>query len=433
MRRIGLLLLAFVSTLFFADAQQVTRTVTITARNYTVADNLDLEAVATALGEADNLEAFERALNDPQNPLSNLDLNDDGYVDYLRVVEMVEDNERYVLIQAVLGEDLYQDVATLLIESSGTNAVTQQRNVTVTIVGDPYIYGENYVIVPTYVYRPVIFDWWWGPHPYVPYWSPYYWGYYPHYYYCYHPCAPFHYHRHIHSYSWHHPRPTCDRHVSYRANPRYESRRSEASRRDYAREYATHTERIASSPSSSRSASRLAQPASSSSRSATAGSASRSATASSASRSATTSRTTTTVNTGSRSSGSRSTTSTTTSPNSNPSPRRVTTSVAPSGSTRTSGSSNSSRASGSSSSTRSTSSSSYSRPSSSSSSRVSSSSSSTRTTSSSSFSRPSSSSSSSSSSSRGGGFSSGGSRGGSMSSGGSRSGGMSSGGRSTRR
>jgi len=144
MRRIGLLLLALVSMFFIADAQ-TTRTVTVTARNYTVADNLDLEAVATALGESDNLEQFEQRLNDPQNPLSNLDLNEDGFVDYLRVVEMVEENERFVLIQAVLGEDLYQDVATLLIESNGTDAVTHQRNVTVTIIGDPYIYGENYI------------------------------------------------------------------------------------------------------------------------------------------------------------------------------------------------------------------------------------------------------------------------------------------------
>ena len=141
-----------------------------------------------------NREDFERRLNDPDNRLSNLDLNNDGYVDFLRVVEVEEKGTHLVVIQAVIGDNLFQDVATVIVE--GTN----ETSATVTIVGSRDIYGDNYVIVPTYVVRPVIFGWFWTP-AYAVYHSAWYWGFYPSYYHR-HLCWGYHtYHRHIHT--WH--------------------------------------------------------------------------------------------------------------------------------------------------------------------------------------------------------------------------------------
>ncbi len=101
MRRIIFILGTLLATIAIS-AQQ---TVTVQAQSYQVSDNLDLEAVAITFGESKNIEDFERRLNDPENRISNLDLNNDGYVDFLRVVEVEEKGTHLIVIQAVIGRD----------------------------------------------------------------------------------------------------------------------------------------------------------------------------------------------------------------------------------------------------------------------------------------------------------------------------------------
>ncbi|MBE0650136.1 MAG: hypothetical protein IH595_04775, partial [Bacteroidales bacterium] len=148
--------------------------VTVRSANDDISENLDLEAVAALFGESTNLEDFEARINDPQNHISNLDLNGDGYVDYIRVVESMENGVYLITLQDVLGHDQYQDIATIDV---GRNT---EGYVLVEIVGDPYFYGPNYIIQPIYNTRPVIYSIFWNP--YHRFWvSPYYWNYYPHY------------------------------------------------------------------------------------------------------------------------------------------------------------------------------------------------------------------------------------------------------------
>jgi hypothetical protein len=150
--------------------------ITVKAENNDISNNLDLKAVATAFGESKNLEDFERKLNDYDSGICNLDLNNDGQVDYLRVIEKNENNVHVVVIQAVLDKDVYQDVASIVVDKNEYN-----NNTTVQVIGDPYIYGSNYIIEPAYIYTPLIFSFFWGANYYA--WhSPYYWGYYPTYY-----------------------------------------------------------------------------------------------------------------------------------------------------------------------------------------------------------------------------------------------------------
>jgi hypothetical protein len=186
---IGILVLALCTSFFTTQAQ---RRVTTTARatSYDISDNLDLEAVASIFGDSENLEDFERRLNDPKTRISNLDLNQDGYIDYLRVLENSTDRNSMVIIQAVLDQDVYQDVATIEIEKSSN------YNHRIQIVGDSYIYGSNYIIEPVFVHTPLIFSFFWGPR-YNPWNSPYYWNSYPRWYSYYRPYSPFKYHRHI--------------------------------------------------------------------------------------------------------------------------------------------------------------------------------------------------------------------------------------------
>ena len=152
----------------FAD-----ETITVSATSSDISENLDLKTVATLFGQAKDLEQFEQLLNNPDSAFSNLDLNGDGEVDYLRVIETADNDRHLVVIQAVLAKDIYQDVASIFVEKDENNQITVQ------VVGDDYIYGENYIIEPVYIYRPVIYDWFWGT-SWVCWHSPYYWGYYPH-------------------------------------------------------------------------------------------------------------------------------------------------------------------------------------------------------------------------------------------------------------
>jgi len=149
--------------------------VVVRASESDISDNLNLEAVASLFGESDNLVDFERKLNDPKNEISNLDLNEDGYIDYLRVIEVENHGDHLIVIQAVLGDDLFQDVATIEMER------VENSHYSVYIIGNEFIYGENFIIEPVYFHRPSICDYLFGP-LYQPWRSPYYWGYYPDYY-----------------------------------------------------------------------------------------------------------------------------------------------------------------------------------------------------------------------------------------------------------
>lgn len=182
------LLLGIVFAFSGLKAQDVT---TVEATDADISENLDLEAVASVFGEAKDLEDFEKKLNDPETQISNLDLNGDGEVDYLRVLEASKGETHVITIQAVIEKDKYQDVATIDVEKDSKGETQVQ------VVGDVYMYGPTYIIEPVYVHPPVIWVWFWGPH-YNPWRSPYYYGYYPPYYRPWHPHPPHRYRTNVH-------------------------------------------------------------------------------------------------------------------------------------------------------------------------------------------------------------------------------------------
>lgn len=181
-------------TVLFASVTFGQDVTTVTATNYDISDNLDLKAVASIFGESKDLADFEYRLNSPKTQISNLDLNRDGQVDYLRVIESIEGNTHLIILQSVLGRDLYQDVATIEVEKDIRN-----NRVQVQVVGDVFLYGNNYIYEPVYYVRPVIFNTFWH-RGYVAYYSPWYWGYYPTHFYYWTPCPIFRYRTHVHTY-----------------------------------------------------------------------------------------------------------------------------------------------------------------------------------------------------------------------------------------
>ena len=181
-------------TMLFASVTFGQDVTTVTATNYDISDNLDLTAVASIFGESKDLADFEYRLNNPKVQISNLDLNRDGQVDYLRVIESIEKNTHLIVLQAVLGRDMFQDVATIEVEKN-----TRNNTVQVQVVGDVFLYGNNYIYEPVYYVRPVIFNTFWH-RGYVAYYSPWYWGYYPTYFSYWAPCPIFRYRNHVHTY-----------------------------------------------------------------------------------------------------------------------------------------------------------------------------------------------------------------------------------------
>ncbi|MBQ9143718.1 MAG: hypothetical protein IJX60_02090 [Paludibacteraceae bacterium] len=198
MKRVFLFILILGSLFMVPYSAMADETVTVTATSSDISENLDLKTVATLFGQAKDLEQFEALLNNPDSAFSNLDLNGDGEVDYLRVIETADDNRHLVVIQAVLAKDIYQDVASIFVEKDANNQVTVQ------VIGDEYIYGADYIIEPVYIYQPVIYDWFWGP-SWVCWHSPYYWGYWPGWWRPYYCIDPFLYWDHCYWHHYHHP------------------------------------------------------------------------------------------------------------------------------------------------------------------------------------------------------------------------------------
>ena len=184
-----LLLLSLLTSVFATQIQAQGRT-SVNAMNSEISDNLDLRAIASIFGDSRDLQDFERRLNDPQLQISNLDLNNDDEVDYLRVIESVENRTHVIIIQSVIDQDLYQDVATIDVEKDRYN------NVHVQVIGDEFLYGENYIYEPVYYTTPLFYASFWSFN-YRPYYSSWNWNYYPSYYYAWNPYPVYRYRSNI--------------------------------------------------------------------------------------------------------------------------------------------------------------------------------------------------------------------------------------------
>ena len=223
MKRLVSFLFAFL--LMAGMTMRADETITVSANSSDISDGLDLKVVAKLFAQAKNLEEFENLLNNPDSAFCNLDLNGDGEIDYIRVVETGEGNKRLIVLQAILAKDIYQDIASIYVEKD------EKEKVTVQVVGDEYIYGTNYVIEPVYVYRPIIYDWFWSPAWYA--WtSPWYWDYYPAWWYA-HTVWSYDYYWH-HCYAFHHHHGCCSFRYAPEPRPAMRDMRAPVSRRDYA-------------------------------------------------------------------------------------------------------------------------------------------------------------------------------------------------------
>src|SRR5687768_18426491 len=68
-------------------------------------DHFSLEGALELFKKSSSPEEFERMLNSPDSKVNNLDLNGDGYIDYIRVHDRYEGNVHAFIIQAVRSEE----------------------------------------------------------------------------------------------------------------------------------------------------------------------------------------------------------------------------------------------------------------------------------------------------------------------------------------
>ena len=148
-------------------------------------DNFSLEGALELFKKSASPEEFEKMLNSPDSKVNNLDLNGDGYIDYIRVIDRYEGNVHAFILQAVISDRENQDIAVIELEKLANGKAILQ------IVGDPDIYGVETIIEPTSevrtyagttTTRTVVNVWAWPSVQYV--YAPYYtvwvspWGWY---------------------------------------------------------------------------------------------------------------------------------------------------------------------------------------------------------------------------------------------------------------
>ncbi|MBF7090402.1 hypothetical protein IUY40_02435 [Flavobacterium sp. ALJ2] len=106
-------------------------------------DNLNLFAVLDVFQKSKTLEDFERALNDPDSKVNNLDLNNDGEIDYIEVEGHKEGSTHVIVLQVAVNSKETQDVAVIEVTRDKKNKVHVQA------IGDEELYGKNYIVEPS--------------------------------------------------------------------------------------------------------------------------------------------------------------------------------------------------------------------------------------------------------------------------------------------
>jgi len=107
-----------------------------------IGDNLDLFAVLETFKNSPSIKVFEEKLNSQSDKINNLDLNEDGAIDYIQVVDNKENNSHAIILRIDINEKEIQDIAVIEIEKINENTATIQ------IVGDVDLYGDDYLVEP---------------------------------------------------------------------------------------------------------------------------------------------------------------------------------------------------------------------------------------------------------------------------------------------
>ena len=174
-------------------------------------DDFSLDGALELFQKATSVEQWEQWLNDQNQHVNNLDLNQDGEVDYIKVTDQSLGNDHALVLQVPISESESQDIAVIELSKVNSDSAVIQ------IIGDEDLYGEEMVIEPSIeyeqefkkikgpalesfrIYKRCINVWMWPCVQFIyrpiyqPWVSPYYWHHYPSYW---KPWKRHHWHRH---------------------------------------------------------------------------------------------------------------------------------------------------------------------------------------------------------------------------------------------
>lgn len=105
-------------------------------------DHFSLEGALDLFKKSKSPEEFEKSLNETDNLINNLDVNKDGNVDYIKVIDNVSGEDHALVLQVMINENENQDIAVIEIEKTGNEEATIQ------IIGDEDIFAEDNIAEP---------------------------------------------------------------------------------------------------------------------------------------------------------------------------------------------------------------------------------------------------------------------------------------------
>lgn len=127
--------LAIVLSIFFSQAQE-------NESPEFIGENFSLEGALSLLSKSNSVEEFEKMINLEKNNVTNLDLNNDGEIDYVSVQDITQNDIHVLVLSVHLDENEKQDIATINIEKTGESEAIVQ------IEGDEDLYPANTIIEP---------------------------------------------------------------------------------------------------------------------------------------------------------------------------------------------------------------------------------------------------------------------------------------------
>ena len=98
---------------------------------------LDLDATTELAKKAKDAADFERLLNSQAEAVNNIDLNDDGKVDYIKVTEYGSGDQRGFSLTDEISPGKTQEIATIDIQRENNTATVQTT-------GNPSLYGPGH-------------------------------------------------------------------------------------------------------------------------------------------------------------------------------------------------------------------------------------------------------------------------------------------------
>ena len=105
-------------------------------------DHFSLEGALDLFKKANNPEEFEKLLNTEDNRVNNLDLDGNGEIDYINVVEKQDKDAHIFILRVAVSESENQDIAVIEVEKTGAETAVLQ------IIGDEEIFGEQKIVEP---------------------------------------------------------------------------------------------------------------------------------------------------------------------------------------------------------------------------------------------------------------------------------------------